>query len=108
MLPSGYVFAFQHTMARNFDRYAVSSHAVVISNNQKRRVLIQDFSRMGVGFVIDDIVHFEKFISLIYQNENQQLIHMKSYVRHARKLKDGLYFVGVQFIGIESKYDHAT
>jgi c-di-GMP-binding flagellar brake protein YcgR len=94
--------------ARNFDRYNVSSYAVVISNNQQRRVLIQDFSRMGVGFVIDDIIHFEKFISLLYQNENQQIINMKSYVRHARKLKDGLYFVGVQFIGIESKYDRAA
>jgi len=95
-------------MARNFDRHTVSSHAFVVSNNLQRRVLIQDFSRMGMGFVIDEIVHFEKFVSILYQNENQQVINMKSYVRHARKLKDGLYFVGVQFIGIESKYDRAA
>lgn len=95
-------------MSRNFDRYALSSQGIVISNDQQRRVLIQDFSRMGVGFVIDDIIHFEKFISILYQNENQQIIQMKSYVRHARKLKDGLYFVGVQFIGIESKFDRAV
>lgn len=96
------------TDARNFERSNVSSYALVISNNQQRRVVIQDFSRMGVGFVIDEIIHFEKFISLLYQNENRQIINMKSYLRHARKLKDGLYFVGVQFIGIESKYDRAT
>lgn len=71
-------------------------------------MLIQNFSRMGLGFVIDEIVHFEKFISIIYQNENQQVINMKSFVRHARKLKDGLYFVGIQFIGIESKFDRAA
>jgi c-di-GMP-binding flagellar brake protein YcgR len=94
--------------ARNFDRCMVSSLALVVSNDRQRRILIQDFSRMGVGFVIDDIIHLEKFISLLYQNENQQIINMKSYVRHARKLNDGLYFVGVQFIGIESKYDRAA
>lgn len=90
-------------MIRNFDRLTVSSHAVVITNHQPYRVLIQNFSRMGVGFLIEEITHFEKFISLLYQNENLQIIHMKSYLRHARKLKEGLYFVGVQFIGIESK-----
>ena len=95
-------------MSRNFDRYTLSSQGIVISNNQQHRVLIQNFSRMGVGFVIDKIIHFEKFISLLYQNENQQIIQMKSYVRHARKLKNGLYFVGVQFIGIESKFDRAV
>lgn len=95
-------------MARNFDRHAISSHAFVVSKNQRNRVLIQNFSRMGLGFVIDEIVHFEKFISIIYQNENQQVINMKSFVRHARKLKDGLYFVGIQFIGIESKFDRAA
>ncbi len=95
------------TDARNFNRSKISSYAMIISKGQQRRVLIQDFSRMGVGFVIDDIIHFEKLISLLYQNENRQIINMKSYVKHVRKLKDGLYFVGVQFIGIESKYDRA-
>lgn len=94
--------------SRHFDRHKMSSNAVVVVNDKQHRVLIQDFSRMGVGFVIDDIVHLEKFVSLLYQNENQQIIKMKSYVRHARKLKDGLFFVGVQFIGIESKFDRAV
>ncbi len=93
---------------RNFDRLAISSHAVVILNEQQRRILIQDFSRMGVGFVLDEIIHLKSFISLLYQNENNQIIQMKSYVKHARKIKSGLFYVGVQFVGIETKFDRVT
>ena len=93
---------------RNFDRLIVSSHAAAILDDQHRRILIQDFSRMGLGFVLDEILHLKSFISLLYQNENNQVIQMKSYVKHARKLKNGLFYVGVQFIGIETKFDRAT
>ncbi len=92
---------------RNFVRVAVSSHAVAIINDDKNRILIQDFSRMGVGFVVDDILHLKSFISLLYQNENNQVIQMKSYIKHVRKLKNGLFYVGVQFVGIETRFDRA-
>ena len=93
---------------RNFDRYIVSSRAVVAIHKEHQQVLIQDFSRMGVGFVTETLLQLKSFISLLYQNENQQIIQMKSYVKHVRKLKGGLYYVGVQFIGIETKFDRAT
>jgi hypothetical protein len=93
---------------RNFDRYNISSQAVIILNTQNKRVLIQDFSRMGVGFVSEDILKLKSFISLLYQNEKNQIIQMQSYVKHIRKLKNGLWFVGVQFVGIETKFDRAA
>ena len=91
---------------RNFDRYVVSSQAVVALEKEHKRILIQDFSRMGVGFVSEHLFQLKNFVSLLYQNDNRQVIQMKSYVKHVRKLKNGLYYIGVQFIGIETKFDH--
>lgn len=90
-------------MRRNFDRHAVSSHAFFVYGNVHIRILIQDFSRMGVGFVSEAKLPLKTFVSLLYQNEPRKIIQIKSYVKHVRSLKSGLYFVGVQFIGIESK-----
>ena len=90
---------------RNFNRSIVSSQAVLALGKEHQRILIQDFSRMGVGFVSEQLIQLKIFISLLYQNESRQVIQMKSYVKHVRKLKNGLYYIGVQFIGIETKFD---
>jgi hypothetical protein len=69
---------------RNFDRLSLNSYAVVLSEHGNKRVVIQNFSRMGVGFLCEKTLVLKTFVSLLYQNENQQIIQMKSYVKHVK------------------------
>ncbi len=93
---------------RNFDRYPINSTAVIGLNGNHYRVHITNFSRMGIGLISAQEFQLKTFISLLYQNETQQIIQMKSYLKHIRKLNSGLFFIGLQFIGIETKFDHAV
>ncbi|MBC7421554.1 MAG: PilZ domain-containing protein [Bdellovibrio sp.] len=96
---------------RKFPRIILNSYAAIMNDDQSAsRTIIRDFSRMGVGLVVDKEICQGTFISIVYQNEIGEYIQMKSYVKHCRQLKDNTFYVGVQFIGIESrtKTDHAA
>lgn len=93
---------------RKFPRIILHSYAQLIDSNNKTQIFIYDFSQMGIGFVCSKSIPPKTFISVIYKNEQGLFIRMKSYVKHSRLIKGNNFFVGAQFIAIESKSDRAA
>lgn len=94
---------------RKFLRYDVDSLALVSNERYtNRRVLIDNFSSMGLGFISNTYFPVRSFITIKYQNETEKIVFMKSFIKHVRQLDNGQFFIGVLFVGIESKNDHAV
>ncbi len=93
---------------RRFPRIILNSYASLIEAQTKSEIFIYDFSQMGIGFITSKALTPKTFVSVIYQNEQGLFVRMKSYIKHCRLIKGNNFFVGVQFIAIESKNDRAV
>ena len=94
---------------RKFLRHDVDSLALVSNDDVKnKRVIIHNFSNMGLGFISNTYFSVRSFITIKYQNETENFVLMRSYIKHARRLDNGQFFIGVLFVGFESKSDHVT
>ena len=88
---------------RKFLRTPLSSFAILSDSEVNSRIVITDFSRMGIGFISKKAPKQNTFVSILYQNETNKLIKMKCFIKHVRMIADNQFAIGVQFVGIESK-----
>lgn len=88
---------------RKFKRAAVESAGFAIENNDHTAVTIQDFSRMGMSFITDKTFQPKSFVSIMYQNETNQIIQMKIYIKNITMKTNRKFRVGALFIAIESR-----
>ncbi len=96
------MFAFGLTM-RKFKRSIVSSVGLVIENENHSPMTIQDFSRMGVSFLSDKFFPPKTFLTIMYQNETNQMIQMKIYIKNISKKTEQIFRVGALFVAVESR-----
>lgn len=61
-----------------------------------------DFSQMGALIKTKILFLNKKFISILYQNEKNEVLRISCAIRHVRK-QDEEYFYGLQFISIEGR-----
>ena len=88
---------------RKFKRVSVDSIGYAIDDKHHLKISIQDFSRMGISFLCSKSYAINSFISILYQNENNQILKMKIYVKNTSRTKDYIYRIGAAFVGIESR-----
>jgi glycerol-3-phosphate cytidylyltransferase-like family protein len=87
---------------RNFKREPTKVICGVLVDNVICKAYIQNFSRMGALITTDYLLNEKKYISIMYQNEKNEMIRMLTYVVHAFK-KDKKYLIGLQFVGLEER-----
>ena len=88
---------------RQFQRVPIQSYGFIVDDQQTSRMIIHDFSRMGVGFISEKEIKIRSFISVLYQNDSGQTVRMKSYVKHVKRINSQQFYIGVQFVAVESK-----
>lgn len=61
-----------------------------------------NFSRMGAMITTQYFLSRKKYISIMYQNDKNEMVRMLTYVVHSTP-KEHYYVSGLQFVGIESR-----
>lgn len=61
-----------------------------------------NFSRMGAMISTDYILEKKQYVSVMYQNEKNEMIRMLTYVVHSVK-KGNQFYSGLQFVGLEER-----
>lgn len=85
---------------RKFNREHLNSSCLFESDGAVDQAMIVNYSRMGALVLTKSCRINKKFISLVYQNEKNQMIQMLCAIKHITE-QSGSYFYGLQFIGIE-------
>lgn len=85
---------------RNFGREKTNLTCGLVINNKVFKVNMVNFSRMGALIATTLPLEKEQYVSLMYQNEKNEMIRILTYVvrnvRHKNQFYTGLQFVGVQ------------
>lgn len=85
---------------RKFHREQLNSQCLFESESAVDQALILNYSRMGALVLSQACRMNKKYISIVYQNEKNQMIQMLCAIKHITE-KSGKYLYGLQFIGIE-------
>lgn len=85
---------------RKFQREELNSQCLFESEGSVDQALIVNYSRMGALVQSPTCRINKKYISIVYQNEKNQMIQMLCAIKHITE-KSGKYLYGLQFIGIE-------
>ena len=85
---------------RNFIREETFSPCAVVLDNKNIKAFMVNFSRMGAMITTQYKLSPKKYVSLMYQNEKNEIVRMLTYVVHSSK-KDHYFVSGLQFVGIE-------
>ncbi len=88
---------------RKFKRVSVDSVGFAIDEKKHFQIAIQDFSRMGVSFTTGERFIERSFVSIMYQNEINQIIQMKIYIKNISKASDKNFRIGALFVAVESR-----
>ncbi len=91
---------------RKFKRVLVDSVGFVIDEKQHYQIYIQDFSRMGVSFTTSDRFSERSFVSIMYQNEINQFIRMKVYIKNITSTTNNIFRIGAFFVAVESRVEN--
>lgn len=85
---------------RNFGREKINVACGLVIDNKVFKVNMVNFSRMGALISSTLPLEKEQYVSLMYQNEKNEMIKMLTYVvrnvRHKNQFYTGLQFVGIQ------------
>lgn len=84
---------------RKFNRLPSNSFCLIETETKIVKALFVDYSQMGALLRVEKNLAAKKQISLIYPNEKSEFIKMAGYSVHVT-YKNGLYFLGVQFIAL--------
>ncbi len=98
----GSFFAKDYCM-RKFKRITVDSVGFAIDEKKHFQIAIQDFSRMGVSFTTSEHFVDKSFVSIMYQNEINQIIHMKIYIKNITRITKENFRIGALFVAVESR-----
>jgi c-di-GMP-binding flagellar brake protein YcgR len=85
---------------RQFQREQLNSQCLFESDGCVDQALIVNYSRMGALVLSQACRMNKKYVSIVYQNEKNQMIQMLCAIKHITE-KSGKYLYGLQFIGIE-------
>ncbi len=88
---------------RKFKRSPVESVGIALVNNSPSEIRIKDFSRMGLSFLSEKPLQPKSFVSVMYQNETNQIIQMKVYIKNSITKSDQSFRIGALFVGLESR-----
>ena len=88
---------------RKFKRVSVDSIGFAIDDKNHFQIAIQDFSRMGISFTTSEHLANKKFVSIMYQNEINQIVHMKIYIKNISKAANENFRIGALFVAVESR-----
>ena len=88
---------------RQFLRYTVNSIGFILEDGAQEPMLIKDFSSMGVGFHSSYKLNLNSFTTILYQNDKNQIIQMKVYIKNLRQISNSLFRVGALFVAIENR-----
>ncbi len=91
---------------RKFKRVLVDSVGIVIDENNHSQIRIHDFSRMGVSFTTRERFLERSFVSIMYQNEINQFIRMKVYIKNITSTTNNIFRIGAFFIAVESRVEN--
>lgn len=85
---------------RTFGREKINATCGLVINNKVFKVNMVNFSRMGALIATTLPLENEQYVSLMYQNEKNQMIKMLTYVVRNVRYKNQFY-TGLQFVGIQ-------
>ncbi len=87
---------------RKFERENLNTPCLFASDEIIDQAKMINFSRMGA--LVQTAVYRmnKKYISIVYQNEKNEMIQMLCAIKHITE-KSGSYFYGLQFMGIETR-----
>ena len=85
---------------RKFQREKLNSQCLFESDDLVDQAMIVNYFRMGALVLSQACRMNKKYISIVYQNEKNQMIQMLCAIKHITE-QSGSYFYGLQFIGIE-------
>lgn len=97
--------ALSHHMLKNirkFSRYPSNSFCLIETDARLIKAIFIDYSQMGCLLRIEKTVATKKQIAMIYPNEKADFVKMAGYAVHTFE-KNGLYFLGVQFMALISR-----
>ncbi len=87
---------------RKFERENLNAPCLFTSDEMVDQAKMINFSRMGA--LVQTAVYRmnKKYISIVYQNEKNEMIQMLCAIKHITEINKS-YFYGLQFIGIETR-----
>jgi hypothetical protein len=85
---------------RTFDREKTNVICGLVINNKVFKVNMVNFSRMGALITTNLPLEKEQYVSLMYQNEKNEMIKILTYVVRNVRYKNHFY-TGLQFVGIQ-------
>lgn len=85
---------------RTFGREKTNVICGLVINNKVFKVNMVNFSRMGALIATTLPLENEQYVSLMYQNEKNEMIKMLTYVVRNVRYKNQFY-TGLQFVGIQ-------
>ena len=85
---------------RNFGREKTNVTCGLVINNKVFKVNMVNFSRMGALIATTLPLEKEQYVSLMYQNEKNQMIKILTYVVRNVRYKNQFY-TGLQFVGVQ-------
>lgn len=87
---------------RQFSRSPSNSFCLIETESRLIKALFVDYSQMGCLLRVDKMVAPKRQIALIYPNDKSDFVKMAGYSVHLTE-KNGLYFLGVQFMALISR-----
>lgn len=87
---------------RKFFREVINTPCLFLSDGISDKAQMVNFSRMGALVQTANIRINKKYISIVYQNEKNEIIQMLCAIKHITQ-KNEFYFYGLQFMGIERR-----
>ena len=87
---------------RKFQREKLNTPCLFTSDSIVDQAKMINFSRMGALVQTQIYRMNKKYISIVYQNEKNEMIQMLCAIKHITEINK-LYFYGLQFMGIETR-----
>lgn len=87
---------------RQFTRFRSNSFCLIESESSLVKAVFIDYSQMGALLRLEKRLASRKHLALIYPNEKADFVKMAGYSIHGLE-KNGLYYLGVQFIALISR-----
>ena len=87
---------------RKFERENLNIPCLFTSDHIVDQAKMINFSRMGALVQTQIYRMNKKYISIVYQNEKNEMIQMLCAIKHITEINKS-YFYGLQFMGIETR-----
>ncbi len=85
---------------RSVDRESLKSPCGIVSENRVIYASMLNFSQNGVMVVSDFLLSKQKYVSVMYRNEKNEMVRLLTYVVHSGR-RGNRFFSGLLFVKTE-------